>query len=497
MPEPWVPTVDDLRVKLCYICREEERHDSPPNPPVAWVHPCNCTLVAHESCLLTWIQSAQSDSSRAPNALKCPQCGAVYELESENPLPLRILNSLNAVLSASGRVVSIAGLVTVGVSFGLGVYVIFTSYGAYAIQEFLGKELFDILLSDDPSNWPWHAYLNLPLIPVSLILSRTNLLDMFPIVPLFLAWTSSPAVPTTTTALNANFRRSIRGPDDSYPFAPVIHWPPSPIMVTILFPYVSTLYRRYMMRLRHWVMGTQSRNRPPVRRIVWALNEDGPLRVHIGANIQDDDNVPRRGGDAQQQQQGQGEGQQQPQEGGQEQQGEAEPQDPAAVAERTIRVTGASLGRYIGGALMIPRISSFMGSLLLKLSRHSVLLRKFLAVRPPRTAPVEPVSRWFENQDFTKLGYLGQLGTGITLALQVVCGGTKIFADSDPVWWRNSLGLGLFVVAKDCINLLHLYLTKREIETRRVKSRSFAGVDYRELDLITPPSAQAEGAETQ
>ena len=22
------PTVDDLRVKLCYICREEERHDS-------------------------------------------------------------------------------------------------------------------------------------------------------------------------------------------------------------------------------------------------------------------------------------------------------------------------------------------------------------------------------------------------------------------------------------------------------------------------------------
>ena len=22
------PTVDDLRVKLCYICREEEHHDS-------------------------------------------------------------------------------------------------------------------------------------------------------------------------------------------------------------------------------------------------------------------------------------------------------------------------------------------------------------------------------------------------------------------------------------------------------------------------------------
>lgn len=40
---------------------------------------------------------------------------------------------------------------------------------------------------------------------------------------------------------------------------------------------------------------------------------------------------------------------------------------------------------------------------------------------------------------------------------------------------------------KDCLNLLHLYLTKREIETRRVKSRSFAGVDIHELDLINPP----------
>jgi hypothetical protein len=40
--------------------------------------------------------------------------------------------------------------------------------------------------------------------------------------------------------------------------------------------------------------------------------------------------------------------------------------------------------------------------------------------------------------------------------------------------------------AKDCIHLLHLYLTKRELESRRVKNRSFEGVDVRELDLIDP-----------
>ena len=40
------------------------------------------------------------------------------------------------------------------------------------------------------------------------------------------------------------------------------------------------------------------------------------------------------------------------------------------------------------------------------------------------------------------------------------------------------------VQAKDCVQLLHLWLAKHELETRRVKNRSFEGVDPRELDLI-------------
>ena len=69
--------------------------------------------------------------------------------------------------------------------------------------------------------------------------------------------------------------------------------------------------------------------------------------------------------------------------------------------------------------------------------------------------------------------------------------------------WRNTVGLGIFIFvsdvrdicramltllrkAKDCLNILHVYLTKREIETRRIKSRSFAGIDLRELDLVHP-----------
>lgn len=37
---------------------------------------------------------------------------------------------------------------------------------------------------------------------------------------------------------------------------------------------------------------------------------------------------------------------------------------------------------------------------------------------------------------------------------------------------------------KDCVQLLHLWLTKRELESRQVKDRDFKGVDIRELDLL-------------
>lgn len=40
---------------------------------------------------------------------------------------------------------------------------------------------------------------------------------------------------------------------------------------------------------------------------------------------------------------------------------------------------------------------------------------------------------------------------------------------------------------KDFLGLLHLYLAKRELQTRKVKSKSFAGIDVKELDLIHPP----------
>lgn len=152
-------------------------------------------------------------------------------------------------------------------------------------------------------------------------------------------------------------------------------------------------------------------------------------------------------------------------------------------------------------------IASCMGSLLKQLSRISPTLRTFLALRPPLTGQrrVSLLGPWLDSQGFAQMHWLKKVGMGLHVALNIVCGGTRVWYEADPVWWRNSVGLGLFMVvsnlawigraacsrhcafqAKDCAEMLHLYLAKREFETRRIKNRPFEGVDLSQLDLIHP-----------
>ncbi|KAI0776772.1 hypothetical protein BD413DRAFT_522534 [Trametes elegans] len=485
-----VPTIDDLKVKLCYICREEDRFDKPEDPPRAWTHPCKCTLVAHESCLLKWVRSAQQDPSRAPNALKCAQCGTPFELESDNPPLLRVLDALNGLLSTAGKAATIVGSGALAGCFLCTVGYVATSYGVFAVKEFLGEETFDLLLTDDPKNWPWHAYIDLPSIPFSLILARTRFLDTLALVPLVLTWATSPPVRPYSSLSPLS---TLWGPLSSSPSSasdltlpPVLNWPPTPLMCLFLFHPIRSIYRRLFARLTRWVMGTtggaDDAAARPIRRIIWALNEDGPppLRVRIGANIVP---APRA---------------EQPPNAAAANPDAAEPandnaddDDPAAVAERTLHVTNASLGRFIGGALLLPTIASRMGALLLRLSRRSALLRAFLAVGP---RPLRPLSaariQLFARPPDSPAGLLRQVGLGLATGVHVLSGGTPAWNAQDPVWWRNAVGLGLFVFAKDCVGLLHLWLRKRELESRRVKSRSFAGIDIE--DLLHPPPTDGE-----
>jgi len=70
------------------------------------------------------------------------------------------------------------------------------------------------------------------------------------------------------------------------------------------------------------------------------------------------------------------------------------------------------------------------------------------------------------------------------LVLRGLLATSQEWATSDPVWWRNTLGLGIFLVVKDGLKLLHLWLAKRELEERHIKNKSFAGIDLTGLELV-------------
>ena len=364
--------------------------------------------------------------------------------------------------------------------------------------------MFDILLTDDPSNWPWHSFINLPLIPLALIFSRLPVRsNVTPLIPLLLAWpTSSPvagdALNRIGTAPSAGTSSSTRqSGKDLFPLLP--HWPPPPFILGLfVFPIVREAYKRAFSQFSKWVLdvkpGTgggehglgQRGERDMQRVLMGAVADDEPfLRIRVNAHMDEEDGpappaaLPGAGGRADR-------GPRQANNGG-----GANDDDPdddnvggdvAAAAENTIRVSGTSLGRLIGGALIIPRISSLMGSLLFWLSKHSVLLRKFLAVRPPLRAASERVGPLglstgagllgvlgpravFRGTTQGEMGLLKKLGVAGMLGLSVAWRGTNAWAECDPVWcvpwfrpggrsdvvwdrWRNSLGLGLFTVVR-------------------------------------------------
>lgn len=196
-------------------------------------------------------------------------------------------------------------------------------------------------------------------------------------------------------------------------------------MVSLFFPVVMKLYQSYFGKLRQRIMGQEPATDATIRRYVWALNDDRNLQLQVDVNAIPDQEARAQAQGANQQQ---GDG---------EQNGENQedlPNDPVAAAERTIRVTSASLGRFIGGALLIPKISNLMGNILFRLSKHSFLLRHFLAIRPPRMGPPEVFGKWFDSQPWSRMTAARQIGVGMHMALSVMCGGTKTFAECDPVW---------------------------------------------------------------
>ncbi|KAJ7772507.1 hypothetical protein B0H14DRAFT_346632 [Mycena olivaceomarginata] len=465
------PTLADLRVKLCYICRDEEKDAT--ISPRAWVHPCTCTLVAHEACLLEWIKSSEG-TGREASARQCPQCKTHYEVESNNPVVLKFLRAIDKTLARAD-----IGFYLAGIYFVLrAVYRAHMNYGAWALRKYVGDEMFDLLLGDDHSEWPLIAKFNVVLIPAGLVLSRLGLNHT--ISALVATWPTFAFLPSAATWEHS-------AADRTGALAPAaLPWPPSPLVFGfVLLPLTRRLYNHCFTRFSRWVMDlgpAPPRARaatPGIRGFLLRFLDDmeraADARAANANNAPADANAGNNNNAN----------------------ANANAADAPNAEERVVALDMRRAGSVVGGALLVPLISSVMGGLLRRLAQRFALLRRFLAVRPPRTGllPPPPLRRYSPRELWRRMSAETDAGRVVGLVLRAVWGDIRKLDECDPVWWRNSIGLGIFVVAKDFLQLLHLWLSKRELATRRVKSRDFSGVDVRELDLLpgAPTQRQTPG----
>ncbi|KZV89467.1 hypothetical protein EXIGLDRAFT_771732 [Exidia glandulosa HHB12029] len=135
-----VPTVDDLKVRTCFICHEEDASKSANHD---FVHPCRCTLVAHRKCLLRWIDSRKKTEGAdyvPPRRDRCAQCRRRYVVlpAPRATITLRVMNAANDAWAIFGRCSSAIGLLFMVGSLLCAVYVGFAIYGLWVAWWMIG-----------------------------------------------------------------------------------------------------------------------------------------------------------------------------------------------------------------------------------------------------------------------------------------------------------------------------------------------------------------------
>ncbi|KAK1759250.1 hypothetical protein QBC47DRAFT_371380 [Echria macrotheca] len=77
------PIATENTQHICFICLQTDAD----TPDGDWVHPCPCSLEAHESCMLRWVAEIECQPTGQSKALRCPVCRArIYIDEPYDPL---------------------------------------------------------------------------------------------------------------------------------------------------------------------------------------------------------------------------------------------------------------------------------------------------------------------------------------------------------------------------------------------------------------------------
>lgn len=230
--------------KRCWICLGEEVEDDD-----AWIAPCYCkgtVKYTHEKCLLRWIFEKQQVS----DPVQCASCGYTYVIhEPYNPL-LSVMNSFNSGINS---LVPLSLLCMTSV----GGYILATTFGAFSFISIVGEEGWSII---DDQSLEFQVIAGLPLIPVSLVLSRFPVPDTFFIILPMLLF-----------------------PIKKFPI--IISWPPSRILTLYTLPWVRLFYKKLHSTLLTWDLERerQATNGRFQIATVQESQEPSVLRLSVGA----------------------------------------------------------------------------------------------------------------------------------------------------------------------------------------------------------------------
>ncbi|KMP07800.1 hypothetical protein CIRG_07481 [Coccidioides immitis RMSCC 2394] len=408
----------DEEPKKCWICYTDETEDSPLN--AEWRSPCPCALYAHEACLLDWLADLENPKSRRYSGraakMHCPQCKSEIVIARPRSLVVDFMRKAEKIagrLVLPGLLFTMAGTIWAGCC----------AHGVYSMYLIFGpEEAKRILDSGARQSWNPRLNLGLPVIPLTLIFSRTRYAEsLLPAIPVIFFATHRPGEGQLDLDM----------------------WPPSASVTFAALPYAKSfyglLYEKLFGRLeRKWIAEVQPRageaeeaeeighdenHNGHIHHREQIPDNEGEILMEIGLELElgmgDDDHPPlavqavAQGGDNQQA-------------GGQE---EAENQQGGAAnpilgrRQNEIIHDTSNIADTVLGALLFPAISAGMGGL--------------LKVTLPKSWTMAPV-------DKSRAGFLQ----------------TK--------WGRSIVGGCLFVLLKDALVLYCRWKLAQSHRKRRV-----------------------------
>lgn len=141
-----------------------------------------------------------------------------------------------------------------------------------------------------------------------------------------------------------------------------------------------------------------------------------------------------------------------------------------------IFVTIEGLSKLFVQALGFPLVAHVAGGLLAGLAHYSDVIRRWLGIARG-VVPENDLANWFK---LLRSGWMDPGPRRLSAAWRDQ-EASFMLDDLDPVWFRNLLGGGIYIVVKDMFVLLYRYLRKQQRQQLRIKDLPFSEGVAREL----------------